>query len=140
IASFPHSPFMFPLIAGGGRSHYLVAVTRGGPDMRPKPARSSLTRAAGLAFAVAVLAGLDPRPVAPPRGATSVRPPLSFEANEGQTDPRVKFLSRGSGSTFFLTPGEAVLVVHRAAPFRPGGRGSKPDTLGPHAVLRMRLG
>lgn len=27
--------------------------------------------------------------------------PLSFEANAGQTDPRVKFLSRGSGYSLF---------------------------------------
>jgi hypothetical protein len=36
--------------------------------------------------------------------------PLSFEANEGQTDSRVEFLSRGPGYTFFLTSSEAVLV------------------------------
>jgi hypothetical protein len=29
--------------------------------------------------------------------------PLSFEANAGQTDPKVKFLSRGSGYSLFLT-------------------------------------
>ena len=29
--------------------------------------------------------------------------PLSFEANQGQTDARVKFLSRGPGYTLFLT-------------------------------------
>ncbi|PYV02717.1 MAG: hypothetical protein DMG26_10790, partial [Acidobacteria bacterium] len=29
--------------------------------------------------------------------------PLSFEANQGQTDRRVKFLSRGSGYTLLLT-------------------------------------
>ena len=29
--------------------------------------------------------------------------PLSFEANYGQTDERVKFLSRGSGYSLFLT-------------------------------------
>jgi hypothetical protein len=34
--------------------------------------------------------------------------PLIFEANTGQTDPAVKFLSRGSGYTLFLTPTEAV--------------------------------
>jgi hypothetical protein len=28
--------------------------------------------------------------------------PLSFEANRGQTDARVKFLSRGIGYTLFL--------------------------------------
>src|SRR5687768_16285146 len=36
--------------------------------------------------------------------------PLQFEANRGQTDPEVKFLSRGAGYTFFLTPTEAVMV------------------------------
>jgi hypothetical protein len=37
--------------------------------------------------------------------------PLSFEANQGQTNPRVKFLSRGSGYSLFLTPTEAVLTL-----------------------------
>src|SRR2546427_11784956 len=37
--------------------------------------------------------------------------PLSFEANQGQTDPRVKFLARGSGYTLFLTSDEAVLAL-----------------------------
>lgn len=35
--------------------------------------------------------------------------PLSFEANQGQTDGSVKFLSRGSGYSLFLTSTEAVL-------------------------------
>jgi len=37
--------------------------------------------------------------------------PLSFEANYGQTDPQVKFLTRGRGSTLFLTETEAVMVL-----------------------------
>src|SRR5712671_3579063 len=37
--------------------------------------------------------------------------PLSFEANYGQTDGRVKFLSRTSGYSLFLTGDEAVLVL-----------------------------
>jgi len=37
--------------------------------------------------------------------------PLSFEANLGQTDDSVKFLSRGSGYSLFLTPTEAVLAL-----------------------------
>src|SRR3989475_3948215 len=37
--------------------------------------------------------------------------PLSFEANKGQTDRRVKFLSRGTGYTLFLTSDEAVLAL-----------------------------
>ena len=48
--------------------------------------------------------------------------PLSFEpdlgqvgqgqVNQGQTDGRVQFLSRGPGYGIFLTPGEAVLAVN----------------------------
>lgn len=37
--------------------------------------------------------------------------PLSFEANLGQTDPSVSFLSRGNGYTLFLTDREAVLTL-----------------------------
>src|ERR1700735_3350072 len=41
-------------------------------------------------------------------GAT---PPLSFEANRGQTDPAVNFLSRGDGYALFLTPNSAVFKL-----------------------------
>ena len=41
--------------------------------------------------------------------------PLSFEANQGQTNPRVKFLSRGSGYSLFLTPTEAVLTLRSSS-------------------------
>lgn len=37
--------------------------------------------------------------------------PLSFEANQGQTNPQVKFLARGSGCTLFLTQNSAVLSL-----------------------------
>jgi hypothetical protein len=40
--------------------------------------------------------------------------PLSFEANAGQTDSRVKFLSRGAGYTLFLTRDEAVLALKKS--------------------------
>src|SRR5579859_8165619 len=39
--------------------------------------------------------------------------PLSFEANHGQTDKRVKFLSHGSGYSLFLTDQEAVLALRQ---------------------------
>jgi hypothetical protein len=39
--------------------------------------------------------------------------PLSFEINRGQTDSRVKFLSRGSGYSLFLTGNEAVLSLSK---------------------------
>ena len=37
--------------------------------------------------------------------------PLSFEANQGQSDSQVNFISRGSGYTLFLTPAEALLSM-----------------------------
>ena len=41
-----------------------------------------------------------------------VQPPLSFEANQGQTDPGVRFLARGQGYTLFLTRrAEAILSL-----------------------------
>jgi hypothetical protein len=39
--------------------------------------------------------------------------PLSFEANRGQTDDDVKFVSRSSAYTLFLTASEAVLVLRQ---------------------------
>ncbi len=37
--------------------------------------------------------------------------PLSFEANHGQTDPSVKFLSRGSGYSLYLTDSTAIFSL-----------------------------
>jgi len=48
--------------------------------------------------------------------------PLSFEINQGQTDPQVEFLSRGRGYALFLTADEAVLQVQE-----PGVRSQKSD-------------
>ncbi len=48
------------------------------------------------------------------------RLPLSFEANEGQADPRVKFVSRAGSRTLFLTATEAVLkLAGSAGPAQP---------------------
>lgn len=47
-------------------------------------------------------------------GAAYGKLPLSFEANRGQTDERVKFLTRGTGYALFLTSTEAVLRLQKA--------------------------
>src|SRR5713226_7606713 len=75
--------------------------------------------------------------------------PLYFEANRGQTDPQIKFVSRGRGYTLFLTRrGEAVLALRKSAPKRdplkPAALESMPATLnpdaaGPPAIVRMKL-
>jgi hypothetical protein len=38
--------------------------------------------------------------------------PLAFEENQGQTDPQVKYLTRGHGYTLFLTANDAVFSLH----------------------------
>src|SRR5207247_7110758 len=69
------------------------------------------------------------------------RLPLSFEANQGQVDPRVKFLARGAGQTLFLTSTEAVLVLIRSAPQALGPLRTPTSPLaaraGTQTVLRM---
>jgi hypothetical protein len=58
--------------------------------------------------------------------------PLSFEANQGQTDPSVKFLSRGGGYTLFLTLDEAVLSLVKPPTRRalmPGRAGASAASL-----------
>src|SRR6266850_1919243 len=42
--------------------------------------------------------------------------PLYFEPNQGQTEGRVKFLSRSGGHVLFLTPSKAVLVLTKREP------------------------
>ena len=42
--------------------------------------------------------------------------PLTFEANQGQTDAKVKFVSRGKGYTAFLTSGGIVLSLRPKPP------------------------
>ena len=48
---------------------------------------------------------------ATPRLQNFARIPLSFEANQGQTDPQAQYLARGPGYTLFLTATEAVLAL-----------------------------
>jgi len=60
--------------------------------------------------------------------------PLDFEANQGQTQPAVRFLARGDGYTLFLTDSAAVLALTKHStqftPNRRIGRGMSPAALG----------
>ena len=60
--------------------------------------------------------------------------PMSFEVNEGQTDPQVGFVSRGNGYALFLTPSESVLSLQ--APAAPG---AATEQAAPDSVLSMQL-
>jgi hypothetical protein len=102
------------------------------------------------ASAVEAAAKAGPRADAIRRLASS---PLFFEENRGQTDSRVKFLSRGRGYTLFLTEDEAVMALKRkskvngsqwtAASKNRGGDFVSPSAFHARtdepAVLRMRL-
>ena len=73
--------------------------------------------------------------------------PLSFEANQGQTDGQVNFLSRGNGYTLFLTPTTAVLSLKKPVEVEnlEEAMTSQTNVLSEetkpavHAVLRMQL-
>jgi len=79
--------------------------------------------------------------------------PLSFEANTGQADNSVKFLSRGSGYALYLTGAEAVLALRKSdcagvaagaaqaasAARRPGFRRGDAGCKQTADVVRMRL-
>src|SRR5437899_12415619 len=67
--------------------------------------------------------------------------PLSFEANQGQTDRRVKFLSRGSGYTLLLTGDEAVLALRSRQSPVVSGQSQKTTDHGLRTTdtLRMKL-
>ena len=69
--------------------------------------------------------------------ASFLSAPLSFEANQGQTDSQVKFLSRGPGYGLFLTPTEMVLALRKAKPTQADA--ATDETPSESAVLRMRL-
>ncbi|MCH9053227.1 MAG: SBBP repeat-containing protein [Proteobacteria bacterium] len=68
---------------------------------------------------------------------------LTFEINRGQTDSEVRFLSRGSGYTLFLTPDEAVLALSKPARDAQRPRARRTPRPGGGAiertVLRMRF-
>src|SRR5882672_6479114 len=63
-----------------------------------------------LAFALPTAAATDAR-----LNESYGKLPLHFEANRGQTDKDVRFLSRGPGYGLYLTAGEAVLVLSKHA-------------------------
>jgi uncharacterized repeat protein (TIGR01451 family) len=76
---------------------------------------------------------------------SSISLPIFFEPNQGQTDPRVKFLARGSGYGLFLTADEAVLEIQSHVETRlaasqdgnqPAAVGHQPSTGGPQLEAR----
>jgi hypothetical protein len=108
-----------------------------------------ITLAVALSLAPATTLWADPVTTAapPPPSRADLQSayghlPLSFEANQGQTDHQVKFLSRGKGYNLFLTSTEAVLAL--TSPERAMNKGieakaSRSSRESKQAVLRMSL-
>ncbi len=65
--------------------------------------------------------------------------PLTFEANQGQADPQVEFLSRGKGYTAFLTAGELILSVRPTDSATPPGMADAPIANSPKQVQNTTL-
>ncbi len=61
--------------------------------------------------------------------------PLSFEANRGQTDPRVRFLVRQKGFNLFLTPRGSVMVLNQRG--KSGPVAVRMNLVGANAAPRM---
>ena len=61
--------------------------------------------------------------------------PLVFEANEGQTDPQVKYMARSNGYTLFLTSNKAYFVM----PISARQVDKDPSQMGPRDMLRHKL-
>ncbi|MDQ1591762.1 MAG: hypothetical protein QOG71_2389 [Pyrinomonadaceae bacterium] len=111
-----------------------------------------IAAAVGLRGEKAASATRPAQPAAPVATAAFVREaygtlPLSFEANVGQVAPPVKFISRGSGYTLFLTGNEAVIALDRQSHAsadrhtRPGVKALELEGNPARnvAVLRMKL-
>src|SRR5689334_16380182 len=64
-----------------------------------------------LSLLCVMLCGLNAYAASTKKAFRYGRLPASFEENRGQTDARVKFLSRGPGYTVFLTSSEAVFSL-----------------------------
>lgn len=64
------------------------------------------------------------------------RLPLTFESNTGQADPQVKFISRGNGFSFYLSPAEAILDLQGRA--RASTTRLKMKLEGADALARIR--
>ncbi len=78
------------------------------------------------------------KPITPTVSANYGKLPLSFEANQGQADPRAKFLSHGNGYSLLLTDTAAVLELSKPDPASQGPSTPKIAGMSPVALARAR--
>jgi hypothetical protein len=101
--------------------------------------QSNPLRPAGTASAVPPIAAADRKAQATILDSYG-KLPLSFEANYGQTDPQVKFLSRTGAYSLFLTGDQAVFVLSPKTNVKTKTTtGNHPVPSKAASVLRMKL-
>ncbi len=109
--------------------------------MTHRTPRKSAKREASLLTGEAATA----RPAAPAHSARAWNAqlhqtsalPLFFEANAGQTDPRVRYLTRAAGYRLFVTPREAVFAIR--PPRVPGAASAGVGEAARSAVVRLQF-
>ena len=88
-----------------------------------------------------VVASFAQQPPAQPTARAPVQNygklPLSFEANRGQTDAQVEFLSHGQGYALFFTNQSAVLSLSTGGPMQTSGLGYSPHIQAGKASLDL---
>ncbi len=127
-----------------------VTESKAGNGLKAAVVAAAMLAAAGVVFYFSAIVNANAAkasgqgPAA--RQALSTRAvslPMFFEPNQGQTDPRVKFLARGAGYGLFLTADEAVLQLHRAGSIQHFSPSSQLSALSSQratsSVIRMRL-
>jgi len=67
--------------------------------------------------------------------AAMMRMPLTFQENRGQAHKSVKFLTRGAGYQFWMSPDSTILALAKLGPDAKG----KPGTAREASLLRMRM-
>src|SRR5438445_315295 len=149
VASVSALVLIFPALSLGGPAARIQPPVAGTSSTSRPPAKNAADRAGEpLAPFDRVEGGLTPelsRDAAARRPAVYGKLPLVFEANRGQTDSRVKFLSRGNGYTLFLTATETVLALagRRSSVAGNRFRGPRPDATMPaeteSGLVRMQF-
>ena len=91
-------------------------------------------------FILALTAVSAAQVAAPQNVAHRYRPlPWSFEENHGQTNPKVKFLSRAKGYTAFLTSKGFVLGLHPARTAKSGASSQRGEKTQSRTTLELTL-
>ncbi|MCC2670988.1 MAG: hypothetical protein K0Q72_3459, partial [Armatimonadetes bacterium] len=100
-------------------------------------------------LAVTSVLGASSHPATPASGKATNRArasrldlPLTFEANRGQTDSKVRFMARGGEFDVFFTPAETVLRLKSGGSQgkrMPAALGRKKDAPRRAAVVRMKM-